>query len=176
MRGGSGRACDHAGMRRIHRVNHPRTFARRYWGAVALVLIPPILVSLVIGLRDATGLQLAVAIPVVVSIVVASLLRWRWSTHHLEVTDTVVVERRHPILVYQRMRRIEEITEVVPCPPERRGLEHGETALLLRCAQAHRDLVVGPEDPQQFLDDLQTAEPRFARYRGRLVREVYDGN
>lgn len=163
-------------MRRIHHVNHPRAFARRYWGVVALVLIPPILISLAMGLRDATGLQLAVAIPVVVSIVVASLLRWRWSTHHLEVTDTAIVERRHPILVYRRVRRLDEVSEVVPCPPERRALEHGETALLLRCAQAHRDLVVGPEDPQQFLDDLQAAEPRFTRYRGRLIREVHDSS
>lgn len=161
-------------MRRIHHVNHSRAFTLRYWSVVALVLIPPMLISLVIGFREDTGLQLALAIPVVVSIVVTSLLRWRWSTHHLEVTDTAVVERRHPILVYRRVRRIDEITEVMPCPPERLGLEHGETALLLRCVQSHRDLVVGPRDPNQFLDDLQAVEPRFARYRGRLMRQVHN--
>lgn len=157
-------------MRRIHAARHARPFTQRYWGFIALVLTVPTLISLRAGMQEDVGLQLSVAIPLGVSILVLALLWWRWSTHHIEVTDDAVIERRHPVLVYRRTRRLDEIVEVAPAPPERRELEHDDGALLLRCDQPHRDLVIMPENPVQFLDDLQAVDPRFARYRGRLVR------
>jgi len=101
---------------------------------------------------------------------VAGLIAWRWSAHRIEVTTDAVTERCHPLILYPRQRRLDEIAEVVPCPPERRRLEHGPSALLLRCDQPHRDLVLTPANPQQFLDDLRAADPSFERYRGRIVR------
>lgn len=158
-------------MRRIHAARHSRAFTQRYWGVVALVLAVPTAISLRAGIEQDIGFQLSVAVPLGVSILVLALLWWRWSTHHMEVTDDAVVERRHPVLFYRRTRRLDEITEVTAAPPERREVEHDEGALLLRCDEPRRDLVLMPENPVQFLDDLQAVDPRLARYRGRLVRE-----
>lgn len=159
-----------AAMRRIHAARHARPFTLRYWGTVALVLAVPTAISLRAGIDRDLGVQLAVVVPLAVSILVVGLLWWRWSTHHLEITGDAVVERRHPVLMYRRTRWFDEIVEVGPAPADRRGLEHDKGALLLACDHSRRDLVVMPENPVQFLDDLQAVDPRFARYRGRAVR------
>lgn len=157
-------------MRLVHQTHLSSTFALRYWSALAVVLgVPIVLISAIEAGRDGSPLA-GLALPWMLVVAVAGLIAWRWSAHRIEVTEQAVTERCHPLILYQRRRGIDEITEVVVCPPERRGVEHGESALLLRCRRPERDLVVSPANPEQFLDDLRAADPSFERYRGRVVR------
>lgn len=157
-------------MRHIHQTQVAPAFTIRYWTVVAVVLgVPIVLIAATEASRNGSPLA-ALALPWMLIVAVAGLIAWRWSAHRIEVTDDAVTEHFHPLIWYRRRRSLEEITEVVTCPPERRGLEHGESALLMRCKRPERDLVVAPANARQFLDDLRAADPSFERYLGRIVR------
>lgn len=157
-------------MRKVHQTALTQAFAFRYWGVVGVVLVTPmLLIAASAAGRDVSPLA-ALATPWVLAVGTAALLLWRWRSHRLEVTTDAVIERRHPLIWYRRQRAFDEITEVVTCPPERRGLEHGESSLLLRCTRPERDLVIAPANANQFLDDLVAADPALTRYRGKVVR------
>jgi hypothetical protein len=157
-------------MRLIHQTHLSSQFTIRYWSVVAVVLgVPIVLIAAIEAGRGGSPLA-GLALPWMLVVAVAGLIAWRWSAHRIEITEDAVTERCHPLVLYQRRRGLDEIAEVATCPPERRGLEHDASALLLRCARPHRDLVVAPANPQQFLDDLRAADPSFERYRGRIVR------
>jgi len=157
-------------MRHIHRTHLARAFTIRYWTVVTVVLgVPIVLIAAMEASRNGSPLA-ALMLPWMLVVGVAALVAWRWSAHRIEVTDDAVTERCHPLVWYRRRRSLDEITEVIPCPPERRRLEHGESALLVRCDRPQRDLVVTPANPRQFLDDLSAVDPSFERYRGRIIR------
>lgn len=159
-------------MRRTHETDLAPPFAVRYWAAVVAVVGLPLLAIAAIAAGAGASPLSAIALPWVVAVGAGALVAWRWRTHQLEVTDDAVVERRHPLVLFTRRRAFDEITEVAPCPADRRGLEHRESALLVACTLPERDLVVAPANPQQFLDDLAAADPELTRYRGRLVRSA----
>jgi hypothetical protein len=157
-------------LRLVHQTHLSWTFTLRYWAAVAAVLgVPIVLIAAIEAGRDGSPLA-GLALPWMLVVAVAGLIAWRWSAHRIEVTEHAVIERCHPLIVYQRRRGIDEIAEVVVCPPERRGVEHDQSALLLRCRRPERDLVIAPANPQQFLDDLRAVDTSFERYRGRVIR------
>lgn len=157
-------------MRHTHQTQLSRTFTIRYWAVVAVMLGGPLALIAALAAGAGSSPLGALVVPWVIAVGVAGLLAWRWSAHRLEVTTDAVVERRHPLIWYQRRRTFDEIVEVTACPPERRGVEHGESALLLRCEKSQRDLVVCPANTEQFLDDVHAADPTLERYRGRVVR------
>jgi hypothetical protein len=139
-----------------------QAFAFRYWGVVGVVLVTPMLLIAASAAGDVSRLA-ALATPWVLAVGTAALLPLRWRSHRLEVTADAVIEGRHRLIWYQRRRAFDEITEVVTCPPERRGLEYGESSLLLRCTRPDRDLVIAPANANQFLDDLVAADPTLTR-------------
>lgn len=159
-------------MRRIHQTRKARGFTVVYWAVFFAVVGVPM--AFMAAFANATGgfALLSLALPSMVAVLAFALLLWRWRAHQVEVTDDAVIERRNPLLVYTRRRGFDEIVEVGDCPPDRRGVEHGEGALLLRCRRRERDLVVEPVNAEQFLDDLIDADPTFARYRGRVTRQT----
>ena len=157
-------------MGKVHQTAITQAFAIRYWGVVGFVLVTPmLLIAAGAAARNQSPLA-ALAAPWVLAVGAAALLKWRWNSHRLEVSSDAVIERRHPLIWYERRRAFDEITEAVTCPPERRGVEHGESSLLLRCTRPERDLVVAPANADQFLDDLAAADPTMERYRGKVVR------
>jgi hypothetical protein len=159
-------------MRRVHQTQFTQRFVLRYWGVVAALLGGSgVLIAATAASTGESPLG-ALALPWIVGVGVVALLVWRWSAHKLEVTGDAIIERRHPLIWYTRRRTLEEITEVVWCPPERRGLEHGEASLLLRCTRPERDMVIAPANADQFLDDLAAADPTLQRYRGKVVRRA----
>lgn len=157
-------------MRKVHQTAIAPAFAIRYWGVVGVVLVAPmLLIATTVAGRNGSPLA-ALATPWVLVVTVAALLAWRWNAHRLEITADAVIERRHPLIWYVQRRTFDEITEVVMCPSDRRGLEHGESSLLLRCTRPERDLVIAPANADQFLNDLNAADPAFERYRGKVIR------
>lgn len=157
-------------MRRLHTTQLARPFVVRYWTAVGLVLaLPLLLIAATVAGSGGSPLN-AIALPWIVAVGAAALVMWRWRAHRIEITDDAVIERHHPLLLYQRRRDLAEITEVGPCPPERRGVAETDASLLLRCRRPNRDLAVTPANPDQLLDDLAAVDPRLRRFRGRVVR------
>ena len=161
-------------MRLVHQTHVSSAFTVRYWAVVGATLGVPIVLIAAIEAGREGGPMAGLALPGMLVVAVAGLISWRWSAQRVEGTGQAGTERRHPPLLHQPRRRFHQITEVVACPPERRGLEHGESALLLRCQRPERDLVIAPANPRQFLDDLCAADPSFERYRGRLARRRVD--
>ncbi len=163
--------CHDARMRRTHETRRAPRFTLAYWAVIVAVLGLPTALLAAQAVATGTSPLAALALPSVIVVGVFALLLWRWNAHQLEVTDAAVIERRHPLLVYVRRRRLDEIVEVVECPADRRGVEHGPGALLLRCERPERDLVLAPANTEQFLEDLATVNDRFAQYRGRIARD-----
>lgn len=157
-------------MRKVHQTAITGVFAFRYWGVVGFMLAIPLLLIALSAAGQGQSPLAALAAPWVVAVCLVALLAWRWRAHRLEITDEAVIERRHPLIWYVRRRALDEITEVVTCPPERRGLEHGQTSLLVRCTRPERDMVIAPANPDQFLDDLMAVDPSMERYRGKVIR------